>query len=120
MISSDDNRLKDEINYLKNVFMKVNSSPKTVVINSLKFVKDKVAKENETPQQNDGDNNSDGTMARNTVVDVPIHPHIILPYKGFKGDSLIKRFKFFLNEYLPENVNPRFILKGKKWGHFFL
>ena len=47
------------------------------------------------------------------------HPHIILPYKGFKGDKIVNRFKKFLSSLLPKNVVPRMVYKGKKVSAFF-
>ena len=48
-----------------------------------------------------------------------MHPHIILPYKGTKGENLIKNLKTVLKTHLSEKIVPRFIFKGKKLGSFF-
>ena len=119
LVSSDENRLKLEIDFLKQVFVKINKYPKKVVDNTLKLVKEKIAKENERSIQT-GDSNSCNQVTASSNVSIDyVHPHIILPYKGSKGVALIKSFKKCLSENLPVNVIPRFIFKGKKLGSFF-
>ena len=49
----------------------------------------------------------------------PTHPHIVLPFKGFKGQKIVNNFKQALGLLLPKNVVPRIIYKGKKLGSFF-
>ena len=91
----------------------MNNYPKSVVEKTLKFVKQKVGKENQIVQMNVGDNSSNCTVTSITIAEVPIvHPHIIFLYQGIKGDCLLDRFKKVLNECL-NNVVPRFIYKGK-------
>ena len=48
-----------------------------------------------------------------------IYPYISLPYKGHKGEGLLKGLKQTLSRCLPSNVKPRFTFKGKKLGSFF-
>ena len=50
---------------------------------------------------------------------ITTHPHIILPYKGVKGENIVKGLKKVLCSSLPKNVIPRIIYKGKKLGSFF-
>ena len=121
IISSSDTNLKNEINFLKDVFMKINKYPKAVVENTLKSVKDKITEENTPAPLSVGQgttNGVDGVIPKNVGVD-DVHPHIILPFKGFKGENLINGFKKALKSSLPDNVIPRFIYKGKKLGAFF-
>ena len=119
LISSDENRLKNEIDHLKHVFIKINQYPKKVVENTLKLVKEKVTKEKEEVPQNEGSNISNQISVPTENSTPPTHPHIILPYKGYKGESLVKSFKKALSKVLPESVVPRFIFKGKKLSSFF-
>ena len=112
--------MKIEIDYLKHIFEKVNKYPKAVIQNTLKFVSEKINKEKLAKLVNDRNipiiqvseatHNSDDELT---------YSHIILPFKGFKGENLIKSFKKALSFFLPKNVIPRFIYKGKKLGSFF-
>ena len=117
-ISSSDNKLNIEIEYLKQVFIKINKYPKSVVNNTLKSVKNKINEERgfggsvETVSDNSGVPGVDV----NTEI---THPHIVLPYNGFKGESIIRGFKNVLRDSLPQNVVPRFVYKGRKLGSFF-
>ena len=122
LISSTDENLKSEINFLKEIFMKINKYPKAVVENTLKSVKDKINEENTTapisvPQVTINEGGA-GVIPNNIGAEV-VHPHVILPYKGFKGEDLLKGFKRTLKNSLPENVLPRFVYTGKKLGSFF-
>ena len=122
LVSSTDESLKIEIDYLKQVFTKINEYPKTVVENTLKCVRDKVSEEMRTTAGNDVDLNVNTVETANEGLSrspLPTYPHIILPYKGFKGEQIIKNFKNVLSSFLPENVIPRFIFKGQKLGSFF-
>ena len=119
LVSSDENRLKLEIEFLKQVFVKINKYPKNVVENTLRLVKEKIAKENEVSMQTGGSNSCIQVVAPSSASVDSVHPHIILPYKGSKGVALIKSFKKCLSENLSEMVIPRFIFKGKKLGSFF-
>jgi len=121
LISSTDVKLKKEINFLKEIFIKINKYPKSVVENTLRSVKDKINEENtpapvSVPQVTT--NGGVGVIPGNVGVE-NVHPHIILPYNGFKGENLIKGFKKTLESSLPVNVIPRFVYKGKKLGSFF-
>ena len=119
LISSSDDNLKNEINFLKQVFTKINKYPKTVVENTLKSVRDKITEENVPAPINLGQGAANSVVASTSVAVDLLHPHIILPYKGFKGENVVKCFKKVLKFSLPKNVIPRFIYKGKKLGTFF-
>ena len=47
------------------------------------------------------------------------NPYICLPFKGSKGDAVIRKFKNSLRNILPGKFKPRFIYKGTKLGSFF-
>ena len=47
-----------------------------------------------------------------------IFPHVCLPYKGKEGERILRELKGVLNKYLPKEVKPRFIYKGKKLCSF--
>ena len=122
IISSSEVNLKNEINFLKDVFVKINQYPKTVVENTLKTVRDKINEERTpaltSPGQGTTSGGNGGAIPKSVGAD-EVHPHIILPYKGFKGESLVKNFKKVLKNSLPNSVIPRVIYKGKKLGSFF-
>ena len=115
LISSNENYLKKEIDFLKNVFIQVNNYPKKVVNNTLKSVRGKIIDERDAIVQTVHDNSG---ISNNVSTEIS-HPHIILPYTGFKGENIIRKFKNILRETLPQNVLPRFIYKGKKLGSLF-
>ena len=48
-----------------------------------------------------------------------MRPYISLPYKGVKGEGVLKKFKTVLREVLPKNIISRFIYKRTKLGLFF-
>ena len=48
-----------------------------------------------------------------------VRPYISLPYKGVKGEGVLKKFKTVLREVLPKNIISRFIYKRTKLGLFF-
>ena len=47
------------------------------------------------------------------------YPHISLPYMGYQGNTIIKKFRKKLDKYLPQNIKPRFTFTGKRIGSFF-
>ena len=115
LISSNENYLKQEIKYLKNIFIRVNNYPKAVVENTFRSVKNKISNERDTVIQEIPENH-DVSNDINTLVS---HPYIVLPYLGFKGENVIRKFKNVLKEILPHDILPRFVYKGKKLGSFF-
>ena len=122
LVSSTDESLKTEIDYLKQIFVKINNYPKIVVENTLKLVRDKVAEEKRTPIPDDvgvNVNTLEATSGGLPGSPLPTFPHIILPYKGYEGEQSIKKFQSVLTSYLPKHVMPRFIYKGQKLGTFF-
>ena len=45
--------------------------------------------------------------------------YICLPYKGYEGENIVKRFRKGLKNILPNNIKPIFIYKGTKLDSFF-
>ena len=120
LVSSSDNLLENEIDHLRQVFIKINKYPKSVVENTLKIVKQKVSNERSASL---GQGNATGNVVASSSDDdstSTTHPHLILPFKGFKGQKIVNAFKKTLNNSLPESVVPRIIYKGKKLASFFL
>jgi len=118
-VSSDENKLKSEIEFLRQIFVKINKYPKKVVENTLKIVKEKILKERESSALSQGTSTLHQEAEPSSDKEELTHPHIILPYKGVKGECLVKSLKKRLSENLPKNVIPRFIVKGKKLGSHF-
>ena len=93
-----------------------------MVENTLKFIKNKISEERlATLGGNDNVSATVAVVTSTTSDEVPntTHPHIILPYKGIKGENIVKVLKKVLSSSLPKNVIPRIIYKGKKLGSFF-
>ena len=105
MVSSDQDSLKTEINFLKTVFCEVNGYPKNVVQNCLKIVKQKIMTEGDLE-------NVPATQPVQDPEDLTVSPHIILPYKGYAGETMVKSLKKLLTGFLPKNVSTRIIFKG--------
>ena len=64
----------------------------------------------------------DVPQAENISKDIEVtdkFPIICLPYKGKKGEGILRELKGTLNKYLPKQVKPRIIYKGTKVGSFF-
>ena len=114
IVSSTDGSLNNEITFLRNIFTNINQYPKAVFDTTLKSFRKKWSDMNTpTSDINQGDAPTD------QEADIPLHPYIILPYKGDKGYGIINDFKKTLNTFLPTNIMPRFIYKGRKLGTFF-
>ena len=118
VVSSDENSLKNELDFLRKVFVNVNKYPKNVVENTLTHVKEKMVGEMQVLIQLESNSSIIREDAPPNATET-VHPHIILPYKGFRGENLVRSFKKCLKDNLPENVVPRIIFKGKKLGSFF-
>ena len=110
-----------ELNFLKNVFTKVNGYPSKVVSSIIYQVRRKMTAETSS---------SNTPLVTPEEPPIPDHqlpppveevhtPYICLPYKGEEGEHIISGFKNALRQALPINVKPRIIFKGTKLGSCF-
>ena len=115
---------RKEINHLKSVF-KNNGFPSRIISNVVHEVETKMAIETTVPILDTSEaeaNQSPPTAAAQPVIESkePIYtPHICLPYKGVKGEKILRPLRSLLHRMLPSNVQPRMIFKGKKLGSLF-
>ena len=113
--------LEREIAFLKHVFTKCNGYPSRLVNNSLFQMRKRMETEKRAEElvlQGGGAGNN--VIPGVTDVDeTVVTPHIILPYKGDMGNTIINKFKNTVRGILPSYVKPRYIYKGKKLGSFF-
>ena len=119
LVCSESSGLNKEIAHLKNVFTRINGYPSRIVYTTLQDVIKTI--ERETSLNNMGPNceSTKVTTSIETSGKEEIFPHMCLPYKGVEGEKVINRLKSYLNKFLPKEINPRFIYKGKKVGSFF-
>ena len=111
LICSEPNEMKKEIEFVRNIFSKVNKYPLKVIDSTI----DKVKENNKnTSLQNKTNINND--------IDQPEIlrlPHVSLPYGGDKGNDIIRKLKRSLRHSLPENVKPCISVTGTKLSAFF-
>ena len=117
MICSTEETLSREIKYLKHVFTKINGYPSRAVNKTLYDVRSKWNRETTLDNVTNIANVVTDPMVNN--VKLVGNPYICLPYKGYEGENIVKRFRKGLNDILPSNIKPRFIYKGTKLGSFF-
>ena len=122
VICSTQQLQRKEVNFLKNVFTKINGYPSKVVNKVVYEVKRTMTTENppsdvpSVPQQDDP---RVSNLQEQGSAEPVYNPFICLPYKGQEGESIIKRFKDNLRTALPKNVKPRVVFKGTKLGSCF-
>ena len=120
LVCSEEEGLNEEIKHLKYVFTKINGYPSRTVNYTLESVKKTLQNEAQIRSQILGSN--DVPQAENISKDIEVtdkFPIICLPYKGKKGEGILRELKGTLNKYLPKQVKPRIIYKGTKVGSFF-
>ena len=118
-ICSDDNKIKNEIDHLRKVFIRINQYPKKVVESVIKNVKET---SNGTPITTGNGNETSATSNHADTEAVRANetkPCMVLPYAGKQGESIISDFKKSLTKYLPTEVKPMISYTGKKLGSFF-
>ena len=109
-----------EIAFLKKVFIEINCFPSKIVNKTIHDVKDRMTRRNtEEEAVTTGDTPSEGAIAEPTSKEPIYTPFISLPYKGEKGDEIIRSLRTMLKHCLPTNVIPRFTYKGTKIGTCF-
>ena len=115
-VCSNSDGLKKEIDHLFFVFTKVNGYPEQVVKNTLGQLQENIRLEN-LPTSNE--QIPEVNINNNTTECNIVHPYMVLPYKGYLGNQVLKRFKKSLYNLLPQTVVPRISFKGKTLGSFF-
>ena len=129
-ICSTEELRKKEVSFLKKVFTLINGYPSRVVNRIVHEVQSKMTTESRSPVKSPADPNVNSPV--NPYVSSPVtdsvtgnnkeevyNPFICLPYKGAKGEEIVKSFRNVLRRVLPNNVRPRIIYKGTKLGSCF-
>ena len=119
LVCSEKNDLEKELSHLKFVFTKINRYPGKVVYSTLQSVKKNLEKSQNEPEINIeiGNNDVKGNSVEGDKE--KIFPYMCLPYKGIKGEKILKSLSNRINKVLPNHVIPRYIFKGKKLGSYF-
>ena len=118
-ICSTDELRKKEVSFLKKVFTKINGYPSRVVNKIVHEVQDKMTAESLTPVNPPVDVNTNSSVPNDSSKEEVYNPFICLPYKGVKGEGIVKSFRNILKRALPNNVKPRIVYKGTKLGSCF-
>ena len=84
--------LQTEIDFLKQVFIGINEYPKAVVEKTLKIVRDKIAEERSSAAVTNAADVTTVPSSSGPEVPLTVNPHIILPFKGFKGQNILDNF----------------------------
>ena len=121
LICSNENFLEEEVKYLKHVFIKKNGYPSKQVHKTLNEIKKKFQEKNLFRENNVLNRPVVGQEINNEgVQDQRIfYEHMCLPYFGKQGESILDKFKKEIKAFLPKEIKPRIIFKGKKLGTFF-
>ena len=112
------------MNFLKKVFTKINGYPSRIVNKIVYDVQNKMKAENMLSHVSPGNPiiNENSPVPSNATLESKeevYNPFICLPYKGVKGEEIVKKFRNVLKRALPSNVKPRIIFKGTKLGSCF-
>ena len=94
-ICSNEKLLEDELNYLRNVFIKVNDYPPKLVNSMIKIELEK--------------NSSDQQEVTTNATSKQIQ--LVLPYAGNPGNNIIWKMKRQLNEHLNDDVKVMIRIK---------
>ena len=117
LICSTEAGLNKELKHLKYVFTRINNYPSKVVNNALHQVVKTLERERSmetVPQLT-----SEPSPSNESAEEDDVFPYMTLPYKGQKGEDIIKTLSGHLSKLLPKNVKPRITYKGKKLGSHF-
>ena len=109
--SSNTSILKVELSHLKKVFIESNGYPTSLVNNIMKI-------EDQKYHTNINHNDLVVDMNNDNITNVK-KPIMVIPYKGSRGESLVRRLNNTMNHYMPENVQPRILYNCRKLSSFF-
>ena len=114
LVCSTETHLKEEPTYLEKVFLEKNNYPKYVISQVFTQVKE------EHKSRNYNNNIKNSISVPITLENENEKQHsLTIPYKGEKGDYLIKSMKRNLKKILPNNVKPQITYTGRKLGSLF-
>ena len=94
--------LAQEIDHLKNIFVKQNAYPSNFV-NSI--ITDEITKFNNKNHENE---------VNDTILEPVTQLQLMLPYNGATGENIINKMKKQLKRYLPPETTSNIIYKSKK------
>ena len=123
-VCSTEELQRKEVNFLKKVFTQINGYPSRVVNKIVHEIQSKISAENKSSdvspvEQIVIENSMTRSNNSQTSKEEVYNPYICLPYKGGKGEGIVKNFRNVLKRALPSNVKPRIIYKGTKLGSCF-
>ena len=102
-ICSNKKLLEDELNYLRNVFIKVNDYPPKLVNSIIKIELEK--------------NSSDQQEVTTNATSKQIQ--LVLPYAGKRGNNIIRKMNRQLNKHLKNDVKVMIMYQGTKLSSRF-
>ena len=102
-ICSNENLREDELNYLRNVFIKVNDYPPKLVNSMIKIELEK--------------NSSDQQEVTTNATSKQIQ--LVLPYAGKRGNNIIRKMRRQLNKHLKDDVKVMITYQGTKLSSRF-
>lgn len=121
-ICSTNELLDKELKHIEKEFIEINEYPKWI-INQLKeeckLLHEKNNNTTHVVNNIHSNDNSDNNTANNINVENITTHMLVLPYKGDKGEKLMKSLNKHIKQVLPENHQSRFAYKSKKLGAFF-
>ena len=101
-ICSNEKLLADELNYLRNVFIKGNDYPPKLVNSMIKIELEK---------------NSDQQEVTTNATSKQIQ--LVLPYAGKRGNNIIRKMRRQLNKHLKDDVKVMITYQGTKLSSRF-
>ena len=114
---SEEEGLKKEIDHLKFVFSKINRYPDNVIKNTLKSLEEKIRIE---ALPNVSETNTVVVGTNVIATEHVIHQYMVLPYKGYLGNQILKKFKNKVFNLLPASVSPRrYNFQRQEFGFLF-
>ena len=115
-ICSTKEALSSEVDFIQKVFTEINGYPRGLVSNMLKKVEEENKIKNEANTTGDRtEGNNDIAIENNTMRTLVLK----VPFRGNKGESLIKSFKSTMKKALPDNVQCRIVHNGTKLSKYF-
>ena len=110
IICSKKEGLDKEIKFLRHIFHIINGYPEKVIDSTINTVEVEMGIIN-------GNLNANGI--NNEEIKKVEFPYMVLPYRGEVGDNIMKEFKKYLVQYLPNSVIPRVNYRGRQVSTFF-
>ena len=115
-ICSTKEALSYEIDFIQKVFTEINGYPRGLVRNMLKKYEEQNRIKNVVTTTGDRIEGSRNVPTENDAIRTLV---LKVPFRGKKGESLIRSFKTTLKKALPDNVKCRIVHSGTKLSKYF-